>query len=364
MTKQQPNANEKLVYVGTYTHKGASEGIYIYRLEMATGALTLAGVAGGVQNPSFLALDPQRRYLYAVNETMEFAGQPGGGISAFAVDAQTGALTFINSQRTHGGAPCHVSVDQTGRFVYVANYMGGNAAAFLVRAGGGLQPASAVVQHAGSGVNPHRQEGPHAHSITLDPTNRFAFVADLGIDRVMVYRLDLEGGTLPPHTAPSVEVEAGAGPRHMAFHPNGRYAYLITEMGNTIVAFAYDAAQGTLDALQTVPALPDDFTGLSHCADIHVTPSGKFLYGSNRGHDSLVIYAIDAETGLLAYVGHAPTLGKTPRNFAIDPTGTYLFAANQDSDSIVTFRIDPQTGKLTPTGQVTEVPMPVCVIIA
>ncbi|MGC9395712.1 MAG: lactonase family protein [Anaerolineae bacterium] len=354
---------DRWVYVGTYTHKGASEGIYIYRLDMATGTLTPAGVAKGIQNPSFLALDPQHRYLYAVNETMTFDGQPGGGVSAFAVDPQSGLLTHINSQCTHGGAPCYVSVDQTGRFVCVANYMGGNAAAFPMRADGGLDPASAVVQHTGSSVNPRRQEGPHAHSITLDPTNTFAFVADLGIDKVMVYRLDLEGGTLPPHTPSSVEVEAGAGPRHMAFHPNGRYAYLITEMGNTIVAYAYDAAQGTLDALQTVPALPEDFTGQSTCADIHVVPTGKFLYGSNRGHDSIVIYAIDANTGFLAYVGHAPTQGKTPRNFAIDPTGTYLFAAHQDSDSIVTFRIDPETGKLTPTGQVTDVPMPVCVII-
>jgi 6-phosphogluconolactonase len=354
---------DKLVYVGMYTYKGASGGIYIYRLDMTTGALAPLGITGGVQNPSFLALDPQHRYLYAVNETMEFDGQPGGGVSAFAVDRQSGALSFINSQLTHGGAPCHVNVDQTGRFVYVANYMGGNAAVFPVRADGGLDPASAVVQHAGSGVNPRRQEGPHAHSTTLDPTNTFAFVADLGIDKVMVYQLDLETGTLPPHTQPWVEVEAGAGPRHMAFHPNGRYAYLITEMGNTIIAFAYDATQGTLGALQTVPALPEDFDGQSTCADIHVAPSGKFLYGSNRGHDSIVIYAVDPDTGLLTYVGHESTLGKTPRNFAIDPTGTYLFAANQDSDTIVTFRVDTETGRLTPTGHVVEVSMPVCVRI-
>jgi 6-phosphogluconolactonase len=357
------NSTERLVYVGTYTHQGTSAGIYIFRLAMATGALTPVGLAGDVQDPSFLALDPQRRYLYAVNETMTFDGQPGGGVSAFAVDAQSGTLAYINSQCTHGGAPCYVSVDQTGRFVYVANYMGGNAAAFPVRADGGLEPASAVVQHSGSGVNPRRQEGPHAHSITLDPTNRFAFVADLGIDKVMIYQLDLEGGTLPSHTPSYLAVEAGAGPRHMAFHPNGRYAYLITEMGNTIIAYAYDAARGTLDARQTVPALPVDFTGKSTCADIHIAPSGKFLYGSNRGHDSIVIYTIDEETGLLTYAGHAPTLGKTPRNFAIDPTGTYLFAANQDSDTVVAFRIDPLTGTLTPTGQVTEVSMPVCVII-
>ncbi|HOU11836.1 MAG TPA: lactonase family protein [Anaerolineae bacterium] len=356
-------ADERFVYVGTYTQETGSEGIYVYRLDMTTGELVLSSTASEAVNPSFLAVDPQHRYLYAVNETMRFAEQPGGGLSAFAIDPQTGALTFINSQLTHGGAPCHVSVAQNGRFVYVANYMGGNAAAFPVRADGGLEPASDVVQHSGSGVNPHRQEAPHAHSITLDPTNRYAFVADLGIDKVMTYQLDLVNGKLPPHTAPWTEIAAGAGPRHLAFHPNGQYAYLITEMGSTIIAFAYDAVQGTLIELQTVPALPADFDGRSTCADIHVAPSGKFLYGSNRGHDSIVIYAIDAATGLLTYVGHTPTQGKTPRNFAVDPTGTYLFAANQDSGTIVTFRMDSETGHLTPTGHVAAVPWPVCVLI-
>lgn len=357
------HCNERFVYVGTYTRGSGSEGLYIYRLDMTTGALTPAGVAGEAVNPSFLAADPQHRYLYAVNETMTFEGQAGGGLSAFAIDPQTGALTYINSQCTHGGAPCHVSVDQTGRFVYVANYMGGNAAAFPARADGGLEPASDVVQHTGSGVDPRRQEGPHAHSINLDPTNRYAFVADLGIDKVMAYQLDLVNGKLSPHTAPWTEIAAGVGPRHLTFHPNGKYAYLITEMGSTIIAFAYDAAQGTLTALQTVLALPEDFDGHSTCADIHIGPSGKFLYGSNRGHDSIVIYAIDAATGLIAYIGHTPTQGKTPRNFAIDPTGTYLFAAHQDSDTIVAFRIDPETGRLTPTGNITQVPKPVCVLV-
>ncbi len=358
-----PDNNERLVYVGTYTHETGSEGIYIYRLDMATGVLAPIGVAGEAVNPSFLAVDPQHRYLYAANETMSFEGQPGGGLSAFAIDQQTGALTFINSQPTHGGAPCHVSVEQTGHFVYVANYMGGNAAAFPVRADGGLEPASDVVQHTGSGVNPRRQEAPHAHSINIDPTNRYAFVADLGIDKVMAYQLDLVDGKLPPYTAPYTEVAAGAGPRHLTFHPNGKYTYLITEMGSTIIAYAYDAVQGTFTELQTISALPPDFDGRSTCADIHVAPSGKFLYGSNRGHDSLVIYAIDAATGLLTYVGHTPTQGKTPRNFAIDPTGTYLFAANQDSGTIVAFRINPETGRLTPTGHITTVPWPVCVLI-
>lgn len=356
------NASERLVYVGTYTRKG-SEGIYIYRMDTAMGTLTPVGTAGEATNPSFLAVDPQHQTLYAANETMESGGQPGGGISAFAIDPQTGALAYINSQRTYGGAPCHVSVDQTGRYVYAANYMGGNAAAFPVRAGGGLEAASDVVQHTGSGVNPRRQERPHAHSINLDPTNRYAFVPDLGIDKVMAYELDLVNGKLVPAAVPWTEVEAGAGPRHLTFHPNGTVAYLITEMGSTIIVFAYDAAQGVFTALQTVPALPADFDVRSTCADIHTTPDGTFVYGSNRGHDSLVCYAIDAETGLLTYVGHTSTGGKTPRNFAIDPTGTFLFAANQDTDNIVTFRIDKETGALTPTGQVIAVPMPVCVIV-
>ncbi len=355
--------NTRFVYVGTYTYRGVSKGIYLYRLDMTTGVLVPTGIAAETENPSFLAADPQRRYLYAVNETMTFEGQAGGGLSAFAIEPQTGALTYLNSQCTHGGAPCHVSVDQTGRFVYVANYMGGNVAVFPVRRDGDLEPVSDVVQHSGSGVNPRRQEGPHAHSINLDPTNRYAFVADLGIDRVMTYQLDLDNGQLIPHTTPWLEVTPGAGPRHLAFHPNGKYAYLVTEMGSTIIALAYDAAQGTLTTLQTVPALPEDFAGHSTAADIHVAPSGTFLYASNRGHDSLVIYAIDTTTGLLSYVGHTPTQGKTPRNFAIDPTGTYLLAANQDSDTIVTFTIDPQTGCLTPTGHVTHVPMPVCVLV-
>ncbi|HQE91658.1 MAG TPA: lactonase family protein [Anaerolineae bacterium] len=361
MTKDQ--CAERFVYVGTYTHGSASKGIYIYRLDRTSGALMPVGVAGAAVNPSFLAVDPQRRYLYAVNETMTFAGQAGGGLSAFAIDPQTGALTSLNSRCTHGGAPCHVSVDQTGRFVYVANYMGGNVAVFPVREDGGLEPASDVVQHSGSGVDPRRQEGPHAHSINLDPTNRYAFVADLGIDKVMTYQLDLDHGKLLPHIVPWTAVAAGAGPRHLAFHPNGKYAYLITEMGSTMMVLAYDAASGTLTPLQTVPALPDDFDGSSTAADIHVAPSGKFLYGSNRGHDSIVIYAIDGATGLLTYVGHTPTQGKTPRNFAMDPTGTYLFAANQDSDTIVAFRVDVETGHLMPTGHVTQVPKPVCVLV-
>jgi 6-phosphogluconolactonase len=347
--------DELWAYVGTYTKRG-SEGIYIYRMDASSGDLALLGVASGVENPSFLALDPQRRYLYAVNEVDQ------GTVSAFAVDRESGALRFLNRQSSHGAAPCHLSVDQTGRYVLVANYTSGSVAVLPIQADGRLSEASDWVQHRGSSVHP-RQQGPHAHSITLDPANRLAFAADLGLDRILVYALDLQNGTLAPHRIPWIEVHTGAGPRHLSFHPNGRYAYVIDELDNTVVAFGYDPVQGTLRTLQTLPTLPQGFDGTSYCADVHLTPSGEFLYGSNRGHDSIAAFAVSEQTGQLTPLGHYPTQGRNPRNFAIDPSGTYLLAANQDSDSIVVFGIEPQSGELQPTGHVTQVPMPVCIQI-
>lgn len=356
------------VYVGTYTQtepgtRRRSEGIYVYRMDPASGDLAPAHVVPDVVNPSFLALDPHHRYLYAVNEVAEIDGRNTGAVSAYAVDQATGGLTFLNRQSSGGTGPCHLSVDQTSRYVLVANYDGGSVAMLPILAGGQLGPATCVVQHAGSSVNPQRQREPHAHSITVDPTNRYAIVADLGIDQVLVYRLDLEGGRLIPNDPPGARVEPGAGPRHFAFHPNGRFGYLINELGSTMTAFAYDSSRGTLQHLQTLSTLPADFTGTNHCADVHVHPSGRFVYGSNRGHDSIVEYAIDPSTGLLTLVGWESTRGRTPRNFAIDPSGQFLYAANQNTDTIVTFRIDATTGQLSPTGQVTEVPSPVCVQI-
>ncbi len=350
MSKSSP---PNFVYVGTYTQKG-SKGIYVYRFDPETGALELTGVAEGVENPSFLAIHPNRRFLYAVNEQW-----PEGAVSAFALDPATGALTFLNKQSSHGSSPCHVTVDDAGQYVYLANYSSGTAAVYPIQADGSLGPASDVVQHTGSGPDKRRQEGPHAHSITLSLDNRFAFVADLGIDKVMIYDIAATPGKLTPHG--EAVVSGGSGPRHFTFHPNGKFAYLINEMGNTIVAFAYDAEAGTLTELQTVSALPDIFNGRSTTADIHVAPSGKFLYGSNRGHDSLVVYAIDPATGALTYVEHVATQGQTPRNFALDPTGAFLIAANQDGNNLVVFRVDAATGKLTPTGHKIEVSMPVCV---
>ena len=349
---------EILVYIGTYTG-GKSEGIYVYRMDPASGALEFSSMATGVDNPSYLDFDPQRRYLYAVNEAEEFSGKPGGAVSAFSIDPATGKLTYLNQQPSHGGLPCHLSVDQTRKYLLVANYLGGSLCVLPILADGQLGEATDFVQHEGSSVDPGRQGGPHAHSITLDPANRYAFAADLGLDKIMIYQLDLTQGKLRPNDEPWAQVHAGAGPRHFAFHPSLRYAYIINELDSTMSAFHYDDTNGTLREIQSLSTLPDDFEGTNYPADVHVSPSGKFLYGSNRGHDSIVIYSIDEDTGRLTYVGCEPTQGKNPRNFAIDPTGTLLLAANQDTDNVVTFRIDQETGRLMGTGNVAEVPTPV-----
>jgi 6-phosphogluconolactonase len=362
MWSAQIMKEEILVYVGTYT-RGKSEGVYVYRMDPSSGALEFASKATGLNNPSFLAIDPQHRHLYSVNEVSEFGGKPTGAVSAFSIDSETGELTYLNTRSTRGTGPCYVSVDKTGRYVLVANYSGGSVCVLPIQDNGKLGDATDFVQHQGSSVNPRRQEGPHAHSIIVGPSNRYAFAADLGLDKIMIYKFDSTEGKLEPNDEPWAKIKAGAGPRHFTFHPSGRYAYLINELDNTLVAFSYDETRGTLKELQTAPALPEDFAGTSYCADVHVAPSGKFVYGSNRGHDSIVIYEIAEASGELTYVDHEPTHGKIPRNFAIDPTGTFLLAANQDSDSIVTFSIDQQTGRLTPTGHVTEVPTPVCLKI-
>jgi len=362
---------ELLVYVGTYTlpiHfgsgfvlEGKGEGIYVYRMDQASGALEFGSKMTGVANPSFLALDPGRRFLYAVNELKTFEGKATGTVSAFSVDSETGELGFLNRKLTQGTDPCYVVVDKTGRHVLVANYMSGSVCVLPVQEDGSLGEATDFIQHHGSSIDPERQEGPHAHSVVLDDVNRSAFVPDLGLDKIMIYRFDSIRGKLEPDDEPWVKVRAGAGPRHFAFHPDGRYAYLINELDSTLVAFAYDEENGTLREIQTVLTLPRDFVGASTCADVHVSPSGRFVYGSNRGHNSIAIFRIDQRTGELTYVGHESTRGETPRNFAIDPTGRFLLAANQDTDTIVTFRVDQQTGRLSPTGYVTKVPTPVCV---
>ncbi len=354
---------EKLwVYIGTYT-KTSSKGIYLLELDLANGKLEPVGLVGETVNPTFLAFHPNQPLLYAIGEIADFEGKKAGAVSAFSIASKTGKLTMLNQQPSQGPGPCHVTVDRTGRWVLVANYRGGSVACLPIQEGGRLGAATSFVQHVGSGPNPRRQEGPHAHSINMDPTNRFAFAADLGLDKILIYRLDLEKGQLNPNQPAWASVPAGSGPRHLAFHPNGRFAYIINEMGCTVTAFRYNAEHGSLETLETVSTLPEGFVADSTIttAEVQVHPSGKFLYGSNRGHQSIAVFAIDPDTGKLSAIAHTSTEGKTPRNFGIDPTGTYLLAANQDTDNVVLFRIDKETGKLSPTGQSVNIPMPVCV---
>ena len=353
---------EYLMYVGTYTDNTKSKGIYAYRYDATTHQLEALGLAAETANPSFLAMSPNRKFLYAVNELQEYDGQKTGGLSAFSIDAATGKLSFLNEVASGGTDPCYVTLDKTGKYVLAANYTSGSVAGFSVLPDGRLGARTAFDQHAGHGVNPRRQEGPHAHSIDLSPDNRFAIVDDLGLDEVMVYRFSADHGLLAPNSPPYATVDAGSGPRHFAFHPNGKFAYVVSEMKSTVTAFSYDAANGTLHPLQTVSTLPKDFKGENDDAEIQVHPSGKFLYASNRGHDSITVFAVDPAKGTLTLVEHVSTQGKTPRNFAIDPTGTRLLAANEESDSVVVFSIDPKTGKLIPTGQVLKVAAPVSIV--
>jgi 6-phosphogluconolactonase len=357
-------SKERLVFVGTYTEpirfgtgkilEGKGKGIYAFRCDPSSGAMELCNLAEGVQNPSYLALDPARRFLYAVNELKEFEGAPTGAISAFAVDTESGALTFLNIKPTHGTDPCHLTFHTTGRYVLVANFTSGSVCVLPIREDGSLGDATDVVQHP-------RQSGPHAHAVTFADAGRYAFIPDLGLDRVMVYRFDASRGKLEPNDKPWVETAAGAGPRQLVMHPGGGYAYLINELDSTMTAFRYDSDGGTLREFQTLSTLSEGFEGASTCAEVQISPSGRFLYGSNRGHDSIAIYAIDQTDGTLACTGHESTQGKNPRNFTVGPDGEFLLAANQDSDSMVVFRRDRGSGDLVATGHRVEVPSPVCV---
>lgn len=355
-------SGKQRVYFGTYTGK-SSKGIYRSELDLATGKLSPPVLAGEAVNPSFLAIAPNQKFLYAVGELSDVNGKKGGAVNAFAIDSATGDLKLLNQESSVGAGPCHIVVDRTGKNALVANYGGGSAAALPIHADGKLGEASSFVQHKGSSINPGNQAAPHAHSINVDAANRFAVVADLGIDKVMVYRLDAEKGTITANDPPSASVEPGSGPRHFAFHPNGKYAYVINEIKLTVTGFQYDAEKGVLTPQQTISTLPEGVTdrkGMS-TAEVVVHPSGKFLYGSNRGHHSIAIFSIDQATGKLTAAGHQGQGIKTPRNFGIDPTGNYLLACNQDGNSVIVFRINQSTGQLDPTGSSVEVGTPVCV---
>lgn len=360
---QSDHKGKYLFYVGTYTESGSkSKGIYGYRYDAGTQEITPLGLAAETTNPSWLALHPNGRFLYAVNEVGNYKGPNSGGVSAFSIDRATGKLTFLNEVSSRGADPCYVTVDKTGKYVLVANYTGGSVAVFPISNDGKLGEATAFVQHTGRGFDPKRQEGPHAHSINLSPDNRFAMVDDLGLDELLVYKFDSSKGSLTPNAPPFAKLDPGTGPRHFALHPSGKFGYVIGEMKGTVTVFANDARAGALHPLQTISTLPKDVKGEIEDAEIEVHPSGKFLYASNRGEaNSITLFAIDGGKGTLSLVEHTPTQGKTPRSFAIDPSGKLLFAENQQTDTIVVFGIDQASGTLTPTGKVLEVGRPVCV---
>ncbi len=355
-----PNQSLRL-YVGTYT-RGNSEGIYQLAFDPDTGALQQVDVTPA-ENPSFLATDPAQRWLYAVNELPGNRGDATGQVTAYRIAPTTGKLTPINTRPTHGTIPCYVSVDATGSAALVANYGSGSVAAYPIGVDGALGESSSVCQHTGKGADPRRQEGPHAHSIVPDPANRFVLAADLGIDEIRLYRLNAVAATLMPHDPAGLAVEPGSGPRHLAFSHDGRFLYAINELGNTVMAFAYDANKGALTHLQTIDALPADWEGTSYCADLHLHPSGRWLYGSNRGHDSIVGYAVDSVTGRLSLRGHWASGGTFPRNFAITPSGRHLLVANQNSDNIVVYAINADSGTLERTGVELHIGAPVCLLI-
>jgi 6-phosphogluconolactonase len=352
---QEAKADKFWVFIGTYTGK-QSKGIYRCELDVAAGKLSEAVLAIETADPSFLAIHPTRRLLYAVGEGKT------GTINAFALDAKSGSLKFLNSEPSGGAHPCHLVVDRDGKNVLAANYTGGSVCVLPLGPDGTLAEASCVIQHKGKGTNPKRQSAPHAHSINLDAANRFAFVADLGLDKVLIYRFDPAKGTLTANEPPAADVAPGAGPRHFAFHPNGKYAYVINELDNTVSSFDYDAKRGILKTRQTVSTLPRDFKGTSHTAEVVVHPSGKWLYGSNRGHDSIVTLPIDPNSGEVGGPLSFQLGVKTPRNFAVDPTGQYLLAGGQASNRIHIFRIGRDGSLGTPSrGAHIDAPTPVCI---
>ena len=360
MTTSQA-AQKMLVFIGTYTGEN-SKGIYAFEFSLSDGSLKPLGLAAETPSPSFLAIHPNKEFLYAVNELGEFQDEKAGSVSAFAIEGGSGKLRHLNTKTSRGAHPCHIVIDAAGKHALVANYSGGNLAVLPIAADGSLQNPSSFIQHSGSSVNQQRQGAPHAHSINLDKANNFAIGADLGLDKLLIYNFDSTTGELTPNNPPFATLEPGAGPRHFAFHPDGVHAYVINELDLTVTAFDYDPAKGVLKAIQTISTLPKGAEGRNlSTAEVQVHPSGKFVYGSNRGHDSIAAFRVDPATGKLSYLENEPTLGKTPRNFGIDPTGQYLIAANQGSDTLVVFRINQETGNLDPTGMIAQTPRPVCV---
>ncbi len=357
-------ATDTFVYFGTYTGP-KSRGIYVSRFATTTGRLSAPALAAVTPNPSFLALHPNGRFLYAVNELDEFHGEKAGSVTAFAIDRVTGHLSQLSEASSRGTGPCHLSLDRTGRHLFVANYGGGSVAVLPVREDGTLGAATSFVQHTGHGVS-KEQEAPHAHDIALDAANRFALVADLGLDKLLVYGFDAAAGILTPGPVAIAASKPGAGPRHFDFHPGGRLVFSLNELSLTLGSYRYDPGTGSLTEAQTTSTLPAgvNVTPNLSGAELRVHPSGRFVYASNRGHDSIAVFSVEGDQGMVQLVEVVPTGGKTPRNFTIDPTGAWLVAANQGSDSVVVFRIDPKTGRLSRTHASVPVVAPVCVTFA
>jgi 6-phosphogluconolactonase len=346
-------AADMFVYFGSH-RSGPNIGFSLAHFDTDTGVLTKPEFLLEARAPAYFVIHPDGRHLYTCN-----SGDPGG-VAAYEIEPHTGHLTFLNRELAGGGDTSYLSLDRTGRYALAANYAGGNVAVFALRPDGGLGDWTAFIQHTGSSVNPQRQTHAYAHSIVVDPTNRFALVADLGVDKVFVYRFNEKDGTLAPNSPAFVSVAPGSGARHVKFHPNGKWVYLINEIGCTVIGFNWDSAKGTLTEFQTISTLPADFKGTSACAEMEIHPNGRFLYGSNRGHDSLAVFAIDQETGRLSLVQHVSSQGKTPRNFAFDPTSRWIICTNHDSNNAVVFRVDETTGRLTQAGEPVAVPYPFC----
>jgi 6-phosphogluconolactonase len=344
-------------YVGTATNNSDSKGIYVFRFQADSGRLTAFGLAAATSNPSFLVADKTHQHVYAVNEDAQ------GSVSAFAIEPATGKLRLLDRISSRGNGPCHLTLDRTGHWLAVANYGSGNFAVLPVKADGSLGESVAFQQHAGSGPNHDRQQGPHAHCVLFSPDNRYLLVADLGLDRVMVYRFDAATGAVVLNDPPFGSVPSGAGSRHLMFHPNGRYLYTVDEMQSAVTTFSWDAARGALEPLQTVSSLPPDFHGVSTAAELAIGNGGTRLYASNRGSDTIALFAIDPQHFTLAPTEFAPALGKMPRHFTLDPTGKYLLAETRDSDTIAVFKLNPHSGQMVPAPHPTvHAPKPVCLV--
>jgi 6-phosphogluconolactonase len=354
-----PNEQE-LLYVGSYTDAKRVEGIALVQFDTRSGALALLRTVDAGPNPSFLAIHPQGRVLYAVNEVAERAGQKSGGVSAFSI-ASDGALARLSEQSSQGAGPCYVSVDRSGRAALVANYDGGSVALLPIAKGGELTAATSVDQHRGQGPDAERQEAAHAHCIVSDPSNHYALSADLGLDRVMLYRLDVDAGALQRVEAGDARLAPGAGPRHIAFHPKQPLVYVVGELDSTVTTLRFDASAARLTTVESRSSLPAGWRGKSYAADIHVSPSGDALYVSNRGHDSIAVFSIAAKSGAITLEQTIATGGEWPRNFSLDPTGRWLLVANQNSGSIVVLARDARSGRLSPAAQRLDIASPVCV---